>query len=1413
MTCVYEDHKLYECPGAESNFTFAGQSIDTQATTLHSLTSETSRPYEDATTTVNSSIADKHSMVQLIETNKMSSWHDIINRNHKYTASPAVHLNNNDIIESLNQITTTLSSTKLNDEITNLNLNSSSESSNYTATTSRSIGANEQSSGAQFGTRYGSNGSNSGKNRITAALKKVAASPGYEDLATKYKRKKYKITTTTSTSPTSSLEDVGNETESGEQAAYTTQSPTGANRTSNDRAYSGEQSTSDQLPASLSSSPTLNDQSSSDNNHLNHHSDYKEINDQAYQFTAYQPNGDESMQPSVKLGQLTGSLNLTANTFNNQFNNQFDQSTDSGFKPIFMQANNALPSKPMNQFKFANSQLIIKEQLDSIDSLASSSSVNRDHRENVIHSASSTSNPVLFTGQTNHTSIVINEPTQLGSGQAANNSSYQILAKPEPSGAFGSYQTRGDNSRDNYRLMVKDVSDQKLKDFIKNNDLIDLSSTAISTSAPINSPQIGQIVPQFLKEKRSRIKNQDGKPTTTSSTPANGKQNTTKPQFTNWPKNGFQFKNDKQQPTNYWPYLNYPNYPATMTTATNLPNFQNLNKQYNSYTLDNIIEDPSFKYDYVFGLSKVLPSINANFPPFLPDKQFMLKYPALFSDYYSPMDLQLLNGLNGANNKAFAQKKVSNQDKPLTGDHQSGTTSSSLPNWLKSKFSLKSPISRNTNANSNNNALFSNTNQFLHSAASSSFNYPLYELPPPSLLKQQQRPPNQQQTSMTLPLISPTSQPATNQQLNSLLNSNLLNSQLVNQQLGMVNSPNNLLLSPTTTNSPQAQQTQQNTRKTFFSQLSKLFSSASIARPVRVPYTAANLASAFSSLTQPFSKLQIDNLSNQLFSPIKGFLNATTSYIPTIRKEPNASGNKNNHDANADEDDLDELEKQILNASGISPYSLNSSPMGQPPMGTQSSAPSNIGPPPAASSQHQNGLQSALNFNGAYTLHHNPLSLGQSLYGPIKRSTFSAPSQSKNSLVSQPPISALPLRQSPEQFYTDYSYLQQQVRSMMNKPNEIVDQQSTNNQFSTTPTFPHSSFLASRHDLMDDFLFDNGEYLEEIAKRRRKRSIPAYAAAAPLHAIHYPPKFSFPFLAAPYSPIGSPPMHHPPLPAFAAMPPSLFPSPPIQFNYPTPVLPIIPAQLTSSISSDRTSGTAASSKLATSESQFKPQIASIISPTPASSSSSSSTNSKSSPSASLSLVSAASQLSSQLAVSLANISKSHKNTKIGKHLSKLTASSNFLPSIMNLTIGLEGLNGANRSTASLPVEQVAVFQRPPGRSTYTAWGFASIPSKEYHHLSSFADFPFFGAQYNSALRNLPSAYLIDARAATNLHHPFSGAFGALNAMDLNSFSYQTLPATGPAHHPAAYPLASLSALPKLHIEYRPASKATNPKTG
>lgn len=1395
MTCVYADHKLYECPGSESNST--SLSLDTPTTTLHTLNSETIRPFEDAATTAATNSSDKHSMVQLIESNKMSSWHDIINRNHKYTASPTAQLNHNDIIESLNQITTTLSSTKLSDEIINLNLNSSSDASsstaNYTATTSRSAGAGEST--GQFGTRY--NGS--AKNR--GSLKKVAPSQGYEDLWTKYqKRKKYKTTTTTTSS--SSLED-GNlgETESAEQATYTTQSPATSNKTSN--AYSGEQS--DQPPSTLSSfsaSSAINDQSSSDNNHLNHHSDYKEINEQAYQFTAYQTAGDE--QPTSKLGQPHGNLNLSANTFNNQFNNQFDQSSDSGFKPIFMQASNAM-HKPMNQFKFGNSQLIIKEQLDPIDS-------QRDGvRDNTIHSASSTSNPVLFTGNTNHTSTVISEPSQLASGQATN--------KSYPTSVTFVQSTRGDNSRDNYRLMVKDVSDQKLKDFIKNNDLIDLSSTAISTSAPINSPQI---VPQFLKEKRSRIKNQEKPP----APGLYGKQNTTKP-FTNWPKNGFQFQNgDKQQFANYWPYLNYPNYPAAATTtATNLPNFQNLNKQYNSYTLDSITEDP---YDYVFGLSKVLPSINANFPPFLPDKQFMLKYPALFSDYYSPMDLQLLNGLNAgsAPSKAFAQKKVSNQDKAPAADHSSAP--SSLPGWLKSKFSLKSPISRNTNANSNNNALFSNTNNFLHSAASSSFNYPLYELPPPSLLKQQQqRSPNQPSSqSMTLPLISPTNQPTTNQQLNSLLNTNLLNNQLMNQQLGMVNSPNNLLLNPllnpTTTTTPQTQQSQQNTRKTFFSQLSRLFSSASIARPVRVPYTAANLASAFSSLAQPFSKLQIDNLSNQLFSPIKGLLNATTSYIPSIRKEPTASGgNKNQQEANAEDDDLDELEKQILNASGISPYSLSSPPMNQPAIGQQSSAPSSLGQSSAVG-QHQNGLQSPLNFNGAYTLHHNPMSLGQSdsMYGPIKRSTNSPlvstygplPRPTKNSLASQPLVLKQLHEQLPEQFYPDF-YLQPQVRSLMNhKPNELLEQQSTNDRYlSSPPTFPHSSFLASRHDLMDDFIFDNGEYLEEVAKRkrRRKRSIPTTAyAAAPLHAIHYPPKFSYPFLAAPYSPIGSPPIHHapppPPLSAFA-MPPSYFASPPIQFNYPTPVLPMIPAQLTTSSSSSSSASSPA--KLQTGESQFKPQIASLISPTSASSvsssSSSSSTNSKSTASASLSLASAASQLSSQLAVSLANISKNHKNTKIGKHLSKLTASSNFLPSIMNLTIGLESLSGANKST--IPVEKVAVYQRPPGRSTYTAWGFASIPSKEYHHLSSFADFPFFG-QYN-ALRNLPSAYLIDARTATNLHHPFNGAF---NALDLSAFSYQTLPNAGAAHHPAAYPLA---ALPKLHIEYRPASKPANAKTG
>lgn len=1327
MTCVYEDHKLYDCPGIDSTTDSTTQSIDSQS--MNNL--QTTGKLNEETNTTTNTLIDKNSMVQLIETNKMSSWSDIINRNNQYINSPN-QLNNNDIIESLNQITTTLSSLKLNDDIIN-----STKLDLSNSTDLNQLASNEQqTSSNQFGVRFNNNlnaTNNSSKNSKLSTLKKIASSPtGYEDLYTKYqKRKKYKTTTTTTSS--NSLQDESNnsgaETESIETSSYTTQSSN-----STDKTYSSEHNVpNDQLLSTLS---TLNDQLNNFNHHhsnhnsnhnSNHHSDYKKINDQSYQqFTAYQTNED-LVQP-IKIGQMnkeSNNLNLSTNTFNSQL----DQSTESGFKPIFMQkVAHQQSNKPMNQFKFTNSQSVIKDQLDSIDSLVSS--VNRE-RDNT-NLASSTSNPVIVTNNNSSQNTIISELNQLNNQTLSNDLVKNNLA----------YQTR-----DQYRLMVKDVSDQKLKDFIKNNDLIDLSSTAISTNTPANSPQI---VPQFLKERRSRIKNENLASANILVKP----NNTTKGQLDfNWPKNGFQFpNNDKQQSLNYWPYLN---------TYQN-GNFQNLNKQYNSYTLDNIIEDPAYKYDYVFGLSKVLPSINANFPPFLPDKNFMLKYPTLFSEYYSPTDLQFLNNFNN-NNKFISPttspKKVSNNQEKSTTD------ASSLPSWLKSKFTLKSPISRNTNTNTNansnkNNAHFSNTNNFLHSAASSSYNY-LYELPPPSLLKQQHQHQTRtaQQSPMALPLISSTNGPnSQQQQFNNLLNSPHLNSQLNNMQ--MVNQPNNLLLNQliSTTTAPQTQQQSQqqnsNTRKTFFSQLSRLFSSASMARPVRVPYTTANLASAFSSLTQPFSKLQIDNLSNQLFSPFKGFLNATTSYIP-VRKENPSNKNTNNND---EVDELDELEKQILN--GISQYSLNPSSINQPSIGQQSTP--NLG-------QNRNNLQNPLNFN-AYNIHNHQMPIGQSLYGPIKRSSSITKPQ-QNYHLQMPSMSLKP------EFYTTTTnnhYFQPQVRPLMNKPNEIMKQQNTNNppQFSTT--FPQS-FLVDKHDLMDQFLLENGsDFFEDYGKRkkRRKRSV-----VAPINTIHYPlaptPKFTFPFLA-PYQ-------FNAPLPMPSTFIPGFFASPPIShhpFNYsPTPVLPpIVPTHSFSKATKLLNSG----------ESQSKSKVASSpITPTSSANLKLQQQQSTSIPSSfgTLSLASAA----SQLAYSLANISKNHKNTKIRKHLSKLTASSNFLPSISNLTNN--GLVNQHQLNETIPAT-VTVWQKPPGKSTLTSWSFSSIPGKE------FADFPFFN-QYNT-FRNLPStAYFInDAKmAATNLHHPFNSQF---NSLDLNLFPYHTLPTT---NHP--YPLTQ-----QLHVEYRPANKIT-----
>lgn len=1364
MTCVYEDHKLFECPGLDSSTNSSTQAIDSQSSTLHSLTTESDSRSSEETAT--------NSSIQTMGTNKMSSWNDIINRSNKLANNP-IQLNNNDIMESLNQITTTSSSIKLNDEFS---LNSSENASNNSSAQESAV------SPAQFGTRFNAASSNTetsstaGKTRISSALKKVASSPSYEDLFTKYqKRKKYKVATTTASSSSLETTESGNlsangQTESAENTAtfYTTQASSQANGngTTNDKAMmyqSTEQSTSDQL---FSTQSNLNDQSSNDNNHLNHHADYKEINDQSYQFASYQTSSGEDSVQAIKIGQMIG--NHRNSTFNNQFNNQFDKSTstDSGFKPIFMQTLHQSPSRPsMNQFKFVNSKLSIiggKDQLDSIDSTISTAS---------------TTNPALFTDSSNGTLIVseLNQPSINHSQQTKLNQTTVTLSN-EPIKHESGYQTR-----ENYRLKVKDVSDQKLKDFIKNNDLIDLSSTAISTNTATNPPI--QIVPQILKEKRSRIKSENLKASNY------GKQQnlTTRMPFTgnqyslaNWPTNTFQFKTDKPQfqpqSLNYWPYLNS----------------QNLNKQYNSYTLDNLINDESYKYDYVFGLSKLLPSINSNLPPFLPDKSFMMKYPSLFSDYYSPTDLQALN----ANaNKVYVPKKVgtpSNQQEK--NDQQIASASASLPGWLKSKFSLKSPISRNTNYNPN--AAFSNTNNFLHSAASSSFNYPLYELPPPSLLKQQR--PSHQQSSIALPLISPTASSASNSQ--EQLN-NFLNSQLVNPNLLL-----NGQLIPTT-NTPQTQQQpNSNTRKTFFSQLSRLFSSASIARPVRVPaYSTANLASAFSTLTQPFSKLQIDNLSNQLFSPFKGFLNATTAYIPIRKENPTASSYKNGHnDANSDEDELDELEKQILSANGISPYALSSqSTINQP----NAQPTSNVGQQHTQNAPLPPNTLNALNFN-AYNLHHpnHQMPLGQTLYGPIKRS----------SLQQQLASSFKPTKL----LYTNANLPQVRSVMMSNKPTNQIQQPSTNNQF--------PKFLASKHDLMDAYILENDDFADDYgfkkrSRKRRKRSIAYTAAAAPMHAIHYaqppPPKYTFPFLA-PY--ISSPIISSPILPAATAYvhgPSAYFPphhhphAQPIPItNYATPVLPaIMPMQYAN--------GKSTVPKLLAGESQFRPQIVShSLQPTSTqsasqtSSSSSSQTNSKSTVSTastlnsssntpsfgSLSLASAA----SQLAVSLANISKNHKNTKIRKHLSKLASSSTFLPSIGNLTSSFNGLDNsiANGNNRTMPKENAAtatVWQKPPGQSTFTTWSFSTIPTGSKEYALSFTDFPFFPNQFTNTLRNLPAAstayFVTDARPPpANLHHPFNGQY---NSIDLNSLTY-SLPGSN------NYAFAQL---PKLHIQYRPAN--------
>lgn len=1368
MTCVYSDHKLYECPGIDASNSSTSQSIDAQTTTSFGLTNETNNKMDvenQTFATMSSSIANKSTIDQLIESNKMSSWNDIINRNSKYSNNPT-QLNSNDILESFNQITTTLSS-KLNDDIINLN---NSESNNSTVSTINqsnvSLSSNDQQlSAAQFGTRFSSNNS-ANKSKASSTAKKSNSLTGYEDLATKYqKRKKIKTTTTIS-----STDDAG-ETESTESTLnLTSQSSNNSNLT--DKTYLTELSASgDQQYSTVS---TINDQSNlnnnnnqNNNNHLNHHTDYKEINDQftSYQFTGgYQAN-DDLGQPNQNLS----TNGLLGSTFNNQFN-QYDQSTDSGFKPIFMQTS-SYQTKPVNhQFKYVNSKLPFTNQLDTFDSLKSS--MNRD---NSIHSASSTSNPVLYLESTaNITNAIINDSNKNTSKASSNDLIKSTSDNGVDSGV--SYQ-----SRENFRMMVKNVSDQKLKDFIKNNDLIDLSSTSISTTqfnVPTNSPQI---VPQFLKEKRSRNKmNESILNGNRQNTTGNAKQH--QPQFNNnnlsnnWPKSSIQTPgfNKQSQYVNYWPNLN----------------FQNLNKQYNSYNLDNILENnPEYKYDYVFGLSKVLPSFNTNFPPFLPDKNFISKYPFLFNDYF-PTELDLNPQQTANNGKIYIapKKTANNQDK--TGTALDTSSSSTLPSWLKSKFSIKSPISRNTNSNSNlnnnQNAQFVNSNSFLHSAASSSFNYPLYELPPPSLLKQKQM-----QSSMALPLISPTQASATNAQLNNLLNSQFI----LNNAILPTNTPQT---------NPQQQQNinNQNTRKTFFSQLSRLFSSASSSRPtfVRVPYPS-NLASAFSSLAQPFSKLQIDNISNQLFSPFKGFLNATTPYMPIRKENPSQSsgGNKNAHN---DEDDLDELEKHILSANGISPYSLNPQSSINQPTITQPN--SNLGQQQAHAASMQS-IQAMQNPFNAYQISNSLPPLGQTLYGgPIKRSSFpnnglSSSTQNFFQKQSTPKLgSTFPFdQQQQSEFFKNYLFQQQQVRYPMminKKPNEIL-RQSTNNQFSTIK-FPQSSslpfsHLANRNDLMDDFLVMENEFDESVLnkrKRRRKRSI-AYSPAVPLPALHYPPKFSFPFLA-PF--VNSPP----PIPA--AYMHSLPPATSYAFAYaPTPVLPPIIPQFSTSISTKPSSQI---SKLTSSESQIQPQIvasSSSISPTSTQSLSSSSSTLKSSSSlpnisslSSLSLASAANQLAVSLATISNNISKNHKNTKIAKHLSKLaSSSSNFLPVISNLTSSLNsGLENLNTGNKTLPRETVSVWQRPPGKPTFTTWSFSSIPAKELANTfapSTTRDFPFFN-QYN-AFRNLPAAaYLVDARPPANLH-PFNNQF---NSLDLNSFAYHTLPL--PNH---------LTQIPKLQVEY------------